>query len=638
MSQATFRASPLEQNLGGSAPLITLFERDDAIAVPLLSQLRMAGYDVRAARTPVELFDILSKSLVALVLVDLGAATAGRREFWVALDAQRRGRATQVMTFRFVAPHGDLDLDMEPSARAIPDVEAHGAHEFQRIIDGVRQRVPLHNIPSAHVAPGAAMVPGMGPGMAPGSMYAPNGGIQPLGAALGMAPTPFSAQNGHLFNMPGYSTPAPAGWGGIAPLGVSPVSSVFEGASAGMFPPSQPLASLGGYGAMGQVAPSPMPPHLSAQMGTTPFDPANPPAAPFAGAGPSPFANPTPSNPFGPGSSPFAQPYQANPFGAQVASAPIAPIAPPQPAPQPQPWQAMSQAGAFPPSMPSNMPSSYPSSYPPSLPPSFPPSAPSSVPPWSVGAPGSFPSPISGIRPDSGPMAFGGSDSLPGYSPYGPASQPSYAQPAFQDAWSPPDAESDLPTGVVPEIAFQQSTVGISAGRMPGGAPPSRKRAWDEMGGPLLPPTPDSYIAPRSQLSAEPEAYDGQGAHHAHHDHALVSTPTEVALGGVLVNGALLTPGRLEALQEIQAIMAEQDMKHKLGELAVTFKFLSADQMLAALLVTRGLVTPQRIAELGQIKKRLAERGQDADLETLLIQHHVLPAEKVRQIRAEISK
>src|SRR5215472_10878944 len=91
-----------DANAGGT-PLIVLYERDDAVAVPLLSQLRLASYDVRAARTPVELFAILSKHNTAVVLVDLGSATAGRREFWIALDAHRRGRSTQVMTFRFVA-------------------------------------------------------------------------------------------------------------------------------------------------------------------------------------------------------------------------------------------------------------------------------------------------------------------------------------------------------------------------------------------------------------------------------------------------------------------------------------------------------------------------------------------------------
>ncbi len=170
-----------------TTPLVVLFERDDAIAVPMLSQLRIAGYDVRAARTPVELFDLTSKQLVALILIDLGSATAGRREFWVALDTQRRGRSIQVMTFRYTPPGSLFDSDFEPSARAMADVEVHGTHEFQLILEGVRQRVPLHYVTSDPV-------PGSNLYLQP-SVIAPvpqplAGGIAPIGAALGI-PSPF---------------------------------------------------------------------------------------------------------------------------------------------------------------------------------------------------------------------------------------------------------------------------------------------------------------------------------------------------------------------------------------------------------------------------------------------------------------
>jgi hypothetical protein len=196
--------------------------------------------------------------------------------------------------------------------------------------------------------------------------------------------------------------------------------------------------------------------------------------------------------------------------------------------------------------------------------------------------------------------------------------------PAFQDAWSPPDAESDLPTGVVPEIAFQQPTT----------AP--RAHGWQEApqgtqdpSGPLLPPMPQDYSAPRSQFG--PEALSAAPSR------ALVSTPTEVALGGVLVNGALLTPGRLEALKGIQAMLAGVNLHRKLGDLALMFKFLSHDQLLAALLVSRGLVTPAQIAYLGRMKKEMAEKGIENDLETLLVSFKMLPAEQLRRISAELS-
>ena len=170
-----------------TTPLVVLFERDDSIAVPLLSQIRMAGYDVRAARTPVELFDITGRELVALILIDMGSATAGRREFWVALDTQRRGRSMQIMTFRYIVPGGYLDSDFEPSARAISDVEVRGAHEFQLIVEGLRQRVPLHG-----VSPAALNVLGSSPRVVDADL--PPGGIAPIGAALGI-PSPFMSQS-----------------------------------------------------------------------------------------------------------------------------------------------------------------------------------------------------------------------------------------------------------------------------------------------------------------------------------------------------------------------------------------------------------------------------------------------------------
>ncbi|MGO8949923.1 MAG: hypothetical protein ACLQUY_20160, partial [Ktedonobacterales bacterium] len=171
-----------------TTPLVVLFERDDAIAVPMLSQLRIAGYDVRGARTPVELFDITSKQLVALILVDLGSATAGRREFWVALDTQRRGRPIQVMTFRYTAADALYDTDVDPAVRAVADVEVHGAHQFQLIIEAVRQRVPLNSLkllPSPGFDP-VLNPDGMRPTLQPGV-------IPPIGAALGI-PSPFMSR------------------------------------------------------------------------------------------------------------------------------------------------------------------------------------------------------------------------------------------------------------------------------------------------------------------------------------------------------------------------------------------------------------------------------------------------------------
>jgi hypothetical protein len=210
---ASFQApgAIFDPDAGAAGPMVALFERDDAIAVPLLSQIRLAGYDVRAARTAVDLFDVLAKLQVAMVLVDLGTATAGRREFWVALDARRRGRPLQVMTFRLKTPQvTSLELDAGTSARALADVEVLGPHEFDKIVAGVRTRIPLHG-----GAPGAV---GVGiSGLPLGMTSLPPGATQQFGQALG-AMSSF---------MPSFTGVPPLA-GGATPPGAAPFASQFS--------------------------------------------------------------------------------------------------------------------------------------------------------------------------------------------------------------------------------------------------------------------------------------------------------------------------------------------------------------------------------------------------------------------------
>ncbi|MGE5334495.1 MAG: hypothetical protein ACM3N4_07335 [Nitrososphaerota archaeon] len=489
-----------------TTPLVVLFERDDTIAVPLLSQLRMAGYDVRAARTPVELFGMLGKQLVAMVLVDLGNATAGRREFWVALDAQRRGRSLQVMTFRFISPANAFDPDFEPAARALADIEVRGIHEFQKVLDGVRQRIPLNGALPGLAAPGA---------------------IPPIGSALGM-PSPFSP-------LPQFSQPSP-------------------------LPYSQPS----------------FPPYASNPQSS------NPQSSPFAQPlSSSPFAQPAPSNPFtsehGDTGSPYAQPYSSNPFAGGDAS--------PSATSGPQ-WEHVAAPGM-----------------------------PSQSDPF-----GGYRSelPRFGAAPQVQPFQQGQFGQQSHYSPFGqlgqqhmpvsaPAHQPSYSHDEHQvvDVWIPP--EDDQVTSVVPEATFQRIEQ------------QSQMNQMNQMGAALQEAT---HRMPTMQNKSV-----GAG---------FTSTPTERALSTVLVEGAMLTDQKLEALRGIQQMLTGVGMQFKLGELALLFKFLSPDQLLAALVVSRGLVSPQQIASLGRIKQELAATGKDEDLATLLLKFQILPADKLRALQSEL--
>lgn len=512
-----------------TAPLVVLFERDDTIAVPLLSQLRMAGYDVRAARTPVELFGMLGKQLVALVLVDLGNATAGRREFWVALDAQRRGRSLQVMTFRFISPANALDPDFDPAARALADVEVRGIHEFQKVLDGVRQRVQFNG-----ALPGIA---------APGS-------IPPIGAALGL-PSPFG-QPSSPFSQPS----SPFGQPSVPPYSSNPqyTQNPQNGLNPQVSPFAQPLSS-------------------------------------------SPFAQPAPANPFGGGQpgndSPFAQPYNVNPFAAGGAPGGVGGNAGVGGFGGQSPWDSGSSNPFDQPSQPDGFGFQHPAM------PRFGASPQHSQPPH-----GQYGQYDQHMRQ---PSVYDAS----------PISSPSHQSRNDQqvlDVWIPPD-EDDQVTSVVPEAAFEQIERRGQMGQS------GYTGQMNQMGAALQEPT--------HRMATMPGPGVARGGGYS-------NTPTERALSTVLVEGAMLTEQKIEALSGIQQMLAGVGMQFKLGELALLFKFLSPDQLLAARLVSRKLVSPQQITSLGRIKQELAATGKDEDLATLLLKFQILPADQLRAIQAEL--
>jgi hypothetical protein len=130
-------------NSNGGVPHILLFERDQQLTAILTSEFQLAGYECHAARTAVEVFDAIARHPVRLVLVDLAQAAAGRREFWVALDAQRRGRGVQVFTFRCMnlAGYGSADPD-DRSRSMLADLEVDGMLGVMNLVDTIRSRIP----------------------------------------------------------------------------------------------------------------------------------------------------------------------------------------------------------------------------------------------------------------------------------------------------------------------------------------------------------------------------------------------------------------------------------------------------------------------------------------------------------------
>src|ERR1700758_946418 len=110
-------------NINSGGPHILLFERDQQLTGLLTSEFQLAGYECHAARTAVEVFDAIARYPIRLVLVNLAQAAASRREFWVALDTQRRGGSIQVLTFHCTNLAGYGPRDVEEHLATVADVE-----------------------------------------------------------------------------------------------------------------------------------------------------------------------------------------------------------------------------------------------------------------------------------------------------------------------------------------------------------------------------------------------------------------------------------------------------------------------------------------------------------------------------------
>lgn len=160
-------------NVNSGGPHILLFERDQQLTTLLSGELVLAGYEVHTARTAVEVFDAIARFPVRLVMVNLAQAQAGRREFWVALDAQRRGRGVQVFTFRCtnLGGYGPDDPD-ERVETVLTDLEVDGMLGLVKLVDAVRARVPGSTVTTSAPAP-AANVQGMSYGQNAGRQAEP---------------------------------------------------------------------------------------------------------------------------------------------------------------------------------------------------------------------------------------------------------------------------------------------------------------------------------------------------------------------------------------------------------------------------------------------------------------------------------
>src|SRR5713226_2307523 len=153
-------------NITTGGPHILLFERDQQLVVLLTSELQLTGYECHTARTAVEVFDAIARYPVRLVLVNLAQAAAARREFWVALDTQRRGRGVQVFTFHCtnIAGYGPATEDPDDrSHKELADMEVDGMLGIMNMVNAIRSRIAVSSTGTmSRMASNAHPVPPMG--------------------------------------------------------------------------------------------------------------------------------------------------------------------------------------------------------------------------------------------------------------------------------------------------------------------------------------------------------------------------------------------------------------------------------------------------------------------------------------------
>ncbi len=591
---------------GANQALIVVFERDESLAGLLLGQLRAQGYEGRSAKTPVEVFDLIARYPVRLTLVNLGQPATSRREFWVALDAQRFGRGVQVITYRYSVPGVDSDL---PDGSGRPDVEVRGPQGISTLIDAVRSKLPppAREIPDSSFLVGSRM-PGLSPNDQPSPAPKPPA---PVMSSFGNAPENVARQ-----------------------LSISGILNLSRGMPPGQAPEFMPMSASSGAPAMNSAPPGWMP-EIN-RMPPTPERPpmngfddqrapqwpngrAEPPAMPAAAAAPSwPNAAPRPE---APGNSQMnGVPFNPSmPMGdlAALSDAINALAAAGAPGYQraaaaanalqgtPLPinergdrWnggqgQAVEERTA----RPASAGSTYPVAPPPSMPEERYPGA--SMGGMNQSNHGGQPAPRSAAETlYMGQQAF---------------TELGRAEGTQQQQ----DTRSRSLAGSIEEYDYPPRASTIQGNGDQPSAAPSRRLA-DER---------------------EPMAGGGHATHYQNQNQMLAPVVSngqvERSLSNVLVEGQLVSPQRLEVAMGIQRLLRGVDLDYRLGEVLLTFKFLTHDQLLAAVLVSRGLVSPAQVASIGRIKQELHAIGMEYDLENLLILFRMLSSEQLREIRSE---
>ncbi len=661
-------------NVNSGGPHILLFERDQQLTGLLMSEFQLAGYEGHAARTAVEVFDAIARYPIRLVLVNLAQAAANRREFWVALDAQRRGRGVQVFTFRCMnlAGYGPDDPD-ERSRAVLTDMEVDGMLGVMNLVDAVRARIPgstsmtgsfsrlaagagagnsaqeaprLESLErtarqseaDARVSQSAAPLPAM---MSPNSAapVAPMNQSDPgLAARTGM-PAPTFTDKIRAVIYPGNRSYSPTPENNWAPHAMPPVPPSPRNVSSpdvAIRPQVNPNAGAAGSGIYpretltdrqtgrgSSVPPTPTYQNVQAPTGSATNTTAE-------GTGLEQLSRMVRENT--PAWSADAPPANT---GGRIASQPVTASAPVQDQGTfykgPQTDQVVlddnvtAHINAQPPAQTQT-------------------SAPRSISDMPL-----RPSPIEDLpieRPAERHGVLAGSQTLQTGEPEGLLS-PTSPLPVVNQA---PAAKVVVPPTPVVQTEVQEENNVVRANEGLGKIEAEQNQQSQMIDrllverSPVLPSQTRGQTGPIPVVTSEDMLLNIVQSLPPMPALPTIPQQTPVlsgratrSLGNVLLEGHLVPQHRLEVAQNIQRMLRGVDLNYQLGEILLMFKLLTPDQLLAASLVSYGLISAAQISGLGRIRQELHAIGLEYDLESLVVLFRILTTDQLREVRASWS-
>lgn len=653
-------------NISPGAPHILLFERDQQLMGLLTNELQQAGIECHTARTAVEVFDAIARYPIRMVLVNLAQAATARREFWVALDTQRRGRGIQVFTFHCtnLAGYGPaVDDDEERSHSVIADLEVDGMMGVANLVNAVRSRLAASNA-------GATGAMSKGGNNAASTLTTGTQGTVP-------APSMPTQNAGHAIR--GMVSPNPSQASSPSAPGEAsrPVGNYTDKIRAVIYPNQRSWstsAARDNSTSDSQYAPTreqqqsvqeqqwagrnPQNPDMPTSMAatSTPMNTTPPMVDPVSRQGRRPLSdagipressldqlsrmlqerqipgmeeldprdNSEPVNSF----------YEETTIHQRVRSTNDTPISsiPLRASPiQDMPverslggqndiaaqvntrWHEESAAAQY-----TQTPAS------PSLASlGMPPASPVST-TVQVQEPASFQKPApSASFPEQTPAPASLQASEPAQAP-GREERSQFSAPVEEaPAYHVPFLASEKPgreeqyqdtPGTERSSDHTEHTISTSTEQQPTMALPTTPRAPDNA---LLLDIMQS-LPPMTSPPPQPQALNGRATR---------------SLGNVLLEGHLVPESRLEVAKGIQRMLSGVDLNYQLGEILLMFKLLTPDQLLAASLVSYGLITTTQISALGRIRQELHSVGLEYDLESLVILFRILTSEQLREVR-----